>query len=347
MRERRSIVERWEQGGAAALVTLVRVEGSSYRRPGARLLVSTDGSTVGSISGGCLEAEVAKRARWSARHGAIVERFSTIFDDTEEIPYGLGCGGTLDLLFEPTGTPEATALLQALQDSLAGLRRNVVTWLPVDGQPLRAVYDEAGTPLFNSPAASQSEVLFDEWLEPPQRLLLFGAGDDAQPMTQLAFLLGWRTIVFDGRSQLARSDRFPSAEAVIASSGLDSILPTREDAVVIMGHSYEQDRSWLTAILPHQPRYIGLLGSRHRSALLVSEAAAVLGWTLDRACNNIFAPVGLDLGGDGAEAIALATVAEIQACSQGKLGHSRRVTPEIVLEQIERGGPSRYLQCAL
>ena len=71
------------------------------------------------------------------------------------------------------------------------------------------------------------------------------------------------------------------------------------------------------------------------------------GWTLDRACENLFAPVGLDLGGDGAEAIALATIAEIQACCQGKLVHSRRVTPEFVLEQIERGGSSRYLQCAL
>ncbi len=114
-----------------------------------------------------------------------------------------------------------------------------------------------------------------------------------------------------------------------------------------MGHSYEQDRSWLTAVLPYQPRYLGLLGSRHRSALLVSEAAAALGWRLDQACQNLFAPVGLDLGGDGAEAIALATIAEIQACCQGKLGHSRRVTPETVLEQIERGGSSRYLQCAL
>jgi xanthine dehydrogenase accessory factor len=78
----------------------------------------------------------------------------------------------------------------------------------------------------------------------------------------------------------------------------------------------------------------------------VSEAAAALGWTLDQACNNLFAPVGLDLGGDGAEAIALATIAEIQACCQGKLGHSRRVTPEFVLEQIALGGSSRYLQCA-
>ena|SRR5215472_8234808 len=348
MRERRSIVERWEQGNAAALVTLVRVEGSSYRRPGARLLVTADGNTVGAISGGCLEAEVARKARWAARSGAIVERFSTVFDDTTDIPYGLGCGGTLDLLIEPADTPEAAALLKAMRESLIGFRRNVATWLPANGQPLsRAVYDESGTTLFESPCRPLQGPLFDEWLEPPQRLLLLGAGDDAEPMTQFASLLGWRTIVIDGRAQLARPERFPAAETVIASTGFGNILPRRQDAVVIMGHSYEQDRSWLTAVLPHQPRYLGLLGSRHRSALLVSEAAEALGWALDQACQNLFAPVGLDLGGDGAEAIALATIAEIQACCQGKLGHSRRVTPEMVVEQIERGGSSRYLQCAL
>ena len=348
MRECRSIVERWQQGSAAALVTLIRVEGSSYRRPGARLLVTTGGNTVGSISGGCLETEVAKKARWAASSGAIVERFSTVFDDTAEIPYGLGCGGTLDLLFEPVDTPEAEALLTAMRASLAGLRRNVVTWLPQNKQPLRrTVYDESGTTLFASPGVSSQDFVFDEWLEPPQRLLLFGAGNDAQPMTQMASLLGWTTIVIDGRAQLARPERFPSAEAVVASSDLGDVDPRREDAIVIMGHSYEQDRAWLTTILPHQPRYLGLLGSRHRSALLVSEVAASLGWTLDQACQNLFAPVGLDLGGDGAEAIALATIAEIQACCQGKLAHSRRVTPEIVLEQIERDGSPRYLQCAL
>lgn len=348
MRERRSIVDRWEQGSAAALVTLVRVEGSSYRRPGARLLVTSDGSSIGAISGGCLEAEVARKARWAARSGSLVERFSTVFDDTSDIPYGLGCGGTLDLLIEPTDTPEAAALLKAMRESLSGLRRNVVTWLPENRQPLRrAVYDESGTALFESPGTSTHESVFDEWLEPPQRLLLFGAGKDAEPMTQLASLLGWRTVVLDGRAQLARAERFPSAESVVFSGDLGGILPRREDAVVIMGHSYEQDRSWLTTVLPHRPRYLGLLGSRHRSALLVSEAAAALGWTLEQACQNLFAPIGLDLGGDGAEAIALATIAEIQACCQGKLGHSRRVTPEIVLEQIERGGSSRYLQCAL
>jgi xanthine/CO dehydrogenase XdhC/CoxF family maturation factor len=348
MRERQLIVEQWEKGSSSALVTLVRTEGSSYRRPGARLLVAENGTSVGAISGGCLEAEIARRARWTARNGATIEHISTAFDDTSEIPYGLGCGGILDLLVEPTNTPEAWALLEAMRDSLSGSRRNVITWLPDAAKPLRrAIYDDSGRTLFASSEPRADNDVFDEWLEPPQRVFIFGAGDDAQPMTRLAALLGWRTTVIDSRSQFARRERFPDADEVLAIDALPNNMGTHEDAVILMTHSYEQDRAWLTALLPHQPRYLGILGSRHRSSLLVSEAAATRGWTLDRACQNLFAPVGLDLGGDGAEAIALATIAEIHACCEGKLGHSRRMTPTMISEQIALGDSSRYLQCVL
>jgi xanthine/CO dehydrogenase XdhC/CoxF family maturation factor len=348
MKERRSIVEQWGKGNASALVTLVRTEGSSYRRPGARLLVHENGTSVGAISGGCLEAEIARRAHWTIRNGATIERISTAFDDTAEIPYGLGCGGTLDLLVEPTDTPEAIALLEAMRDSLNSSRRNVVTWLPNATKPLRRIiYDDVGRVLFASSEERADDDVFDEWLEPPQRVFIFGAGDDAQPMTKLAALLGWRITVIDRRSQLARRERFPEADEVLVLDALTDSMISREDAVILMTHSYEQDRAWLTALLPNQPQYLGILGSRHRSSLLVSEAAAARGWTLDRACQNLFAPVGLDLGGDGAEAIALSTIAEIHACCEGKLGHSRRMTPATILEQVALGGSSRYLQCAL
>jgi len=161
--------------------------------------------------------------------------------------------------------------------------------------------------------------------------------------------MGWSVIVRDGRAQMARAERFPEAERVVVTATLDGINVTERDAVVLMTHSYEQDRAWLAAVLPKAPRYLGLLGARHRSALLVSEAATILDWPLERVCEGLFAPVGLDLGGDGAEAIALATVAEVQACCEGKLGVSRRMTPEMVAEQVAEGGASRYLQtqCAV
>lgn len=344
MRERRKIVELWRRGKAAVLVTLVRVEGSSYRRVGARLLVGVDGEYAGSISGGCLEAEVVRKAAWMTRSGAVVERYSTLFDDTAEIPYGLGCGGTVDLLIEPAGTPEFEALMEALEASLRGEERRVLTSLPESGRPLRRVVGEA--------AAGGGIEGIEEWIAAPQRLFVFGAGDDAQPMVQMAALLGWDVTVVDGRAQWARAERFPEAVKVIAAGSFEGLAELEigaRDAAVVMSHSYEQDRVWLGELLVRGPRYLGLLGARHRSALLVSETAVKLGWNVDRACAGLFAPVGLDLGGDGAEAIALAVIAEIQVCCEGKLGVSRRMTAETVAEQVAKGGASRYLQaqCAL
>ena len=279
-------------------------------------------------------------------------RYSTLFDDTAEIPYGLGCGGTVDLLLEPADTPEFEALMQAMEASLQGERRRVVTQIPGAGQRMvRCILDESGEHVFRSELklVNAAEPHLDEWLDPPQRLFVFGAGDDARPLVQMASLLGWDVTVADGRAQWARAERFADAEQVLVASSLEGLDVGAEDAVVVMTHSYEQDRMWLTALLPIRPRYLGLLGARHRSALLVSEAAAMLGWSMERACDGLFAPIGLDLGGDGAEAIALATVAEIQACCEGKLGVSRRLTPDVVEEQMAKGGASRYLQaqCAL
>lgn len=352
MIERRKIVEMWQAGNAAALATLVRVEGSSYRATGARLLINRDGTYAGSVSGGCLEAEIVRKAQWLVRGGAVVERYSTLFDDTADIPYGLGCGGTVDVLLEPAGTLEFDALMQAFAATLDDGLQVVETCLPQPGQALsRRVLDAHGNVVFASAnrADPGTEADFREELHPPQRLFLFGAGDDAQPMARMAVLLGWTVYVIDGRPQWARPERFPDARAVIAATQLDSVRPAAEDAVILMTHSYEQDRAWLEQVLPLEPRYLGLLGSRHRSALLIAEAAQELGWPLDQACQRLFSPVGLDLGGDGAEAIALSALAEIQACMQNKLGRSRRMTPDMVTEQIARGGASRYLQahCAL
>ena len=354
MRERRQIVELWQRGNAVALATLIRVEGSSYRRTGARLLIAANGDYAGSISGGCLEAEVLRKAQWLARNGATIQHYSTLFDDTADIPYGLGCGGTVDILIEPANTLEFTALMQAFEASLLGETFIIATHLPIDGHPLHRSIQTRDSQLETRNSTPdifpEQAALFTETIEPPQRLLIFGAGDDAQPIVSMAALLGWTVIVIDGRAQWATPERFPEAERVLTtSSGVWTLGPgpwplSSRDAVIVMTHSYEQDRAWLTAVLPQNPRYLGLLGSRHRSALLVSEVAARLDWPIDRVCEGLFAPIGLDLGGDGAEAIALATLAEIQACIEGKLGTSRRMTPELIAQQLTKGGTSQYLQ---
>jgi xanthine/CO dehydrogenase XdhC/CoxF family maturation factor len=376
MMERRQIVEMSRRGESGVLVTLVHTEGSSYRRPGARLLTGAIAPAAaglayaGTISGGCLETEVVKKADWKVRRGPVVERYSTLFDDTAEIPYGLGCGGTVDLLFEATGTPEADSLLQALEASLEGASFTVITWLPGDETRFaRAVLNPDGSTLFASAGVAASDIaaalltdstplvgdgpglVFVEHLKPPQRLVVFGAGDDAKPLVSMAALLGWSVIVVDGRAQLARPERFPEAQRVIAAHASEaaSLRLRASDAVVLMTHSYEQDREWLAAVLPIAPRYFGVLGAKHRSSLLVSEAAVMTGLPLTTCCERIYAPVGLDLGGDGPEAIALAVIAEAQARCMGRLGNSLRLSAADVFAQVERGGASRYLQaqCAL
>jgi xanthine dehydrogenase accessory factor len=368
MRERQEIVRMWRHGGTTVLVTLVRADGSSYRRPGARLLLGTNGAYVGTISGGCLEAEVIRKAVWMVRDGAMVERYSTMFDDAAEVPFGLGCGGIVDLLLEPVDTPECMALMQAMERALHGETSTVLTWLPREGRGLvRAVLGENANFAFASQELSEPELvavrqkllqgksvesamegIFVERMIVPQRLFVLGAGDDAKPLVSMAALLGWNVTVADGRTQLATSERFPEAGKV-TSGAVNGLGIRASDAVVVMTHSYEQDREMLASVLPIGLRYLGLLGARHRSSLLVSEAAAAIGWSVAECCSRIYAPVGLDLGGDGPEAIALAVIAEVQACCMGKMGTSRRLSPDDVAAHISSGGASRYLQaqCAL
>jgi xanthine dehydrogenase accessory factor len=367
MMERRQIVALWKREPAGVLVTLVRVEGSSYRRPGARLLAGSGAAGhAGTISGGCLETEVIRRAQWIARDHAAVERYATTFDDTADIPFGLGCGGTVDLLFEPVAQPEGIEMMQAMAASLEGRESTVVSFLPGDGRTLRRViFDAAGEVIFASPALTQHKIdcarglapgteyegRFVESLQSPQRLFVLGAGEDAKPLVEMAALLGWIVIVADGRAQLATAARFPHADrvSVLQTPCAESLGIGPRDAVILMTHSYEQDRTLLAGILPIAPRYLGLLGSRHRSSILVAETAALLGRSVESCCERIFAPVGMDLGGDGPEAIALAIVAEVQAIATGRIGGSRRLSATEIAAQIELGGSSKYLQaqCAM
>jgi xanthine dehydrogenase accessory factor len=362
MVERGQIVALASRSGSVsgALVTLVRAEGSSYRKPGARLL-AIDGEYAGTISGGCLEAEVVRKAPWAVRSGAIVQRYSTVFDDTSEIPYGLGCGGTVDLLLEPSGTPEFAALLKALEGSLQGASAVIITFLPSEHAPMLRAVLSAGEVVFKSNGLANSKIdaalageiesAFVETLAAPQRLIVFGAGDDVRPLVRMASLLGWSTTVVDGRKHLALADRFPEAQRVLTlqAGRISDVGVQADDAVALMTHSYEQDRDWLAAVLPLAPRYLGVLGARHRSSLLVVEASALTGLPISDCCDRIYAPVGLDLGGDGPEAIALAVIAEAHACCMGKLASSRRLSPSDVLKNVSRGDASQYTQaqCAL
>jgi xanthine/CO dehydrogenase XdhC/CoxF family maturation factor len=399
MVERNAIVEQWRSrlDTAAVLATLVRVKGSSYRRPGARMYIHSAGY-VGAISGGCLEGEVARKAAWIARNGPAIERYSTLFDETlddttsldaRDIPYGLGCGGVIDVLLEPVAAVsvasgsvalgETNAMLQALEVAQRGETLYSATVLPSSGRNAlafaRVIVREDETIFFASSHLDADtrahlaslaravegantislawrgeayEVFFEPIL-PPQRLTIFGAGDDVRPLVRMAHLLGWNVTVADGRAWLAQAARFPEATQVLALNenvgNFEQLHLTDRDAVAILTHSFDQDKNLLRKLLPLELRYLGLLGARYRSRLLLTEVGQQIGWTPEQCLRRVHAPIGLNLGGDSPEAVALTIVAEIQSVLHRKNAVSRAMPEETLLAAPDR--PYVPAQCPL
>jgi xanthine dehydrogenase accessory factor len=355
MREHRQLVDSWRQGSGRFLATLVGVQGSSYRRPGARLMLGTQGTCVGGISGGCLEADLVRKAAWLARNGAVVERYSTLIEEGSEIPFGLGCGGVLDILIEPVDSAECQALLRAMEQALSGQSFTLATWLPQAYRPLqRAIFQSSGDLVFSSPDLSSEAIasvrgacanacsLLDgivvEPLLPPQKLFLFGAGDDVKPLASMALLLGWSVTIADGRTNLLHRRRFPDpaiqfSESVAAAIGSAQAA----DAAVIMTHSFQQDGQCLEGLLPRRLRYLGLLGARHRSAMLLDQAAASLGLPLAECLKRVHTPTGIDIGAEGPDAIALSILAEIHACCSGRDAGPQKLTADSVEQYLAEG----------
>jgi xanthine dehydrogenase accessory factor len=338
MSELRQILELWhaarESREEVCLATVVDVEGSSYRKPGARMLMTSGGQRAGTISGGCLEAEVQKKAWWLTESGSAVQRYSSFFDEDSELPYGLGCGGTVSLLLERGEAAERVlAALEQSQTSHAGM---VFVTVIGTNRPERAgtrfILAEDGRVLFDAalPVAAQAlaqqamrerrsqwlrdeSPIFVEYAAPPLRLFVFGAGDDAKPLVEFADKLGWKATVADGRLQLATRERFPLADRVVVSGSFDQFVVTERDAAVILTHSYEQDRAALRALLPREPGYLGILGPRRRTQQLLAEVAPEIGLTVEECLARMHSPVGLNIGAKSPAGIALAITAEIHA----------------------------------
>jgi xanthine/CO dehydrogenase XdhC/CoxF family maturation factor len=296
-------------GADYVLATVVAVEGSSYRRPGARMLLAQDGRRAGTVSGGCLEAEVAKRAWWLTSDGPVVERYSTLEDDGD-LPYGSGCGGVVYILLERRKT--ASPLLHALKSAF-DVREPLAIAVVLEGPQIG---ERAFSRLRQTVAASTndpiSSILLQELAEDALErrtsfetklqmegkavrawadyraarpgLWVFGAGDDAKPLVRLAREMGWFVAVADGRSHLATQSRFPAADEIrlltiseLPASVRDNlpVLPT--DATVLMTHSFEQDSHILAALLNDENEfpcaYVGVLGPQRRTREVLAEVA--------------------------------------------------------------------------
>ena len=356
MRELEQIAETWTEargrGESGVLATVVRVHGSSYRRPGARLLLTSGGRRAGSVSGGCLEADLVRKAWWLTEGGkCVVRRYDTTSDGEIAQEFGLGCNGVIHLLLERMDAafisplnaagpvrnarqPAVMATVIATSDE--AFLKIGQRWLRRPDHEIETDLSDAGLcgqlacealavatdicpRIFSWESGGHSADIFIELIQPPVRLLVFGAGNDAMPMVRLAKFIGYEAVVLDGRSQLARQDRFAGADRVIVNSESDPLQGVAVDArtvCVLMSHSYAQDLAALRALHNTQAAYVGVLGPRKRTEQMLLES----GVSLEGEVDSVYSPVGLDIGADGAEQIALAVIAEIQAVLHGRRG---------------------------
>ena len=290
-------------GTPYVIATVVRVRGSSYRRPGARMIVSEQGRVAGSVSGGCLEGNLVRTALWRTRGGPVIVTFDS--SDPDEPEAGLGCGGVVDILLERGGDDDALAI--AGRVLAAGERATMIT--TADGKHVLA-------------SAATADAVLVEPIAPPLELFVLGSGLDAAPVADAAVRVGWRVHVWNagGRPELAQ--RFP--RAAIDGPDLDAVRAqidrASEAAVLVMGHDARRDRAALAMALASRAAYIGVLGPRHRTLEI---APGVLDDP------RVHAPVGLDLGAETPEEIAIAIVAEILAAARQTTAAPLRTRPAI------------------
>ena len=307
--------------GGGVLATLVKVEGSSYRRPGARMLLMPDGRRVGSISGGCLEDDVIAHARQVFATGRPVEvTYDTTTENDLVWGVGLGCHGVVHVLLESLASQPVWA-----DELRENIRRRAPTELATVWQGPEGT--RLGTCLAAELPREPTITAFRQIILPPVALFVFGAGDDAQPLVRFATALGWQVTVVDPRLALATPERFSEADTIVIARpeevsarlalGLDSLA-------VIMTHHYRHDLPLLRELLPHPLAFLGLLGPRKRAEKIISDLAADGFAVTPEMRARLHAPVGLDLGANNAEEVALAILAEMQSVLAGRDGRPLR-----------------------
>jgi xanthine/CO dehydrogenase XdhC/CoxF family maturation factor len=356
VRDAQQILEAFESLDArdrhAVLVSVLRVEGSAYRRAGARALIGPNEEVVGLISGGCVEGDLVLRAREVRADGVPRSvRYDSTADEDSLFGLGLGCRGKIDVLLERVGvdSPGPLAFLQRCHvERNAGVlvtrasgsdesgRLQLARWMlgedgPLTGPPLpagdhRSLEDRARAVRDSGRSYAESDAsgtMLFEWLPQRPRLLLLGAGPDAAPLVSLAGELGWQVQVVDPRAGSARLDHFPNADAVMHPEPAEALARIGIDArtaVVIMNHHYERDRAALAAALDCRAGYLGVLGPRARTAEMLDDLRKEGFATTPEQLARLHAPAGLDLGADSSDEVALAIVAEVQAVLAGHRG---------------------------
>jgi len=344
---------------SAILATVVDVRGSSYRLPGAKMLILEKGETFGTVSGGCLEADVLERAKKVLQTGRpSLFTYDTTNDENSVFSLNMGCRGVIRILLEPINNE--SVLMKTLQTANERRTKQVVgTLISADSN-----FDiQIGGRLFYSDVEqfkienlpdflidttelkNDCQHFFHETnqishnktyqteqgtfefflgkINPPTSLLIFGAGVDAIPVSEIGKQLGWKVSVIDHRPAFLNAERFPAADDLILNHTEKlplNIAFDNQAAAVIMTHNYERDRDVLANLLESNVFYIGALGPKRRAENLLNELTENGKNFSDAQLAKLFAPVGLDIGADTPEAIALSIAAEIQSVQANRAG---------------------------
>jgi xanthine dehydrogenase accessory factor len=329
----------------AALATVVKVRGSSYRSPGARMLITDDGKWIGSISGGCLEGDALRKARQVMMDNKpMTVTYDTREESNQNLGIGLGCNGVIDVLIEPINISEENnpislferfistkepLTLATIFNATSGVGEKIIAHATGEIQNyfsnvvLSNVVKNDLLELFNTKKSEaktfttpdgEAEV-FMELVQPSVSLIIFGGGFDARPVSQLAKTLGWDVQVTDECVAHIAPLFFPTADklSLCHRDFIDRDFEiTPFTACVLMSHNYEYDRDVLKKLIKTETPYIGILGPRKRFDKMLVEFSAQGLPLQDEDIHRIHSPIGLDIGAETPDEIAVSIIAEIQ-----------------------------------
>jgi xanthine/CO dehydrogenase XdhC/CoxF family maturation factor len=352
MKEIKAIISAYDQLDKsqirAALATVVRVEGSSYRRTGARMLVMDNGVWVGGISGGCLEGDALKRARLAiAKSQSSLVTYDTTDDDAYQIGVGLGCNGIIDVLFMPLDFEDKNNPVEVLKSCAAANRQLhvLITITGIEGEwsairagdvikytgtnGLSVFKDQEVQTKLQEQIARQTEAeksgpfkidlpdgkklsVFIEILLPEIHLVLMGHQYDIYPLAKLVREVGWRATMVSNPLKV-NSKLLETVDAIFSYDQLHDIQIDQYTAIVLMSHDYKTDKRNLPLVLETRAFYIGMLGPRVRSEKIFGELTNEGVVISDQNMERIYAPAGLDIGAISPEEIASSIIVEVKA----------------------------------
>lgn len=357
-KEIREIVKAYKkasrEGRRTALATVVHVEGSSYRMPGARMLVEDNGQITGAISGGCLEGDAMRKALQAiTQNQNRLVTYNTLDEDDIEFGVQLGCNGIVHILFEPLDagdhfnalavlekycearTPAVLVTLFSLSDPF-GAHPGTSFVMNDAGADSRVGDTEFGAQVYGDARkvlCAETSILkhydtygmsaFFELLLPPVSLVVIGAGNDATPLVSLAGIMGWEVTIADGRKTHANAGRFSTAHKIIVAKShevADQLVLDERTAIVLMTHNYNYDLEVMKSLLQVDCGYLGVLGPCRRLERIFNDLDAMGVAVSDRQRKRVHGPVGLDIGAETPEEIALSIISEIKAVFANRAG---------------------------